>query len=98
MTRTLDITKAIILPGPPRDVHEVRNAFRGGRRGCKACATRTGALHMPYIRAGHRVKRTDEGKSQGLSLVDSTVRHAHCIKYYYNIEFQILYAYMLLID
>jgi hypothetical protein len=20
------------LPGPPRDVHEVRNAFRGGRR------------------------------------------------------------------
>jgi hypothetical protein len=58
--------------------------------------TRTGALYMPYS-AGHRGKRTDEGKSQGLSLVDSTVRHAHCIKYYYNIEFQIMYAYMLLI-
>jgi hypothetical protein len=56
------------------------------------------ALYMPYIRAGHRGKRKDEGKSQGLSLVDSTVQHAHCIKYYYNIEFQILYAYMLLID
>jgi hypothetical protein len=28
------------------------------------------ALYMPYIRAGHRGKRTDEGKSQGLSLVD----------------------------
>jgi hypothetical protein len=65
--------------------------------GCTACTTRTGALYMPYIRAGHRGKRTDEGKSQGLSLVDSTVRHAHCNKYYYNIEFQILYAYMLLI-
>jgi hypothetical protein len=75
------------LPGPPRDVHEVRNAFPGGAR----CTCRTSC-------AGHRGKRTDEGKSQGLSLVDSTVRHAHCIKYYYNIEFQTLYAYMLLID
>jgi hypothetical protein len=28
------------LPGPPRDVHEVRNAFRGVRRGCTACTTR----------------------------------------------------------
>jgi hypothetical protein len=48
--------------------------------GCMACTRHPGALYMPYIRAGQRGKRTDEGKSQGLSLVDSTVRHAHCKK------------------
>jgi hypothetical protein len=40
-----------LLPGPPRDVHEVRNAFRGGRRGCTACTTRTCLLMAGLLNA-----------------------------------------------
>jgi hypothetical protein len=45
--------------------------------GFTACTRRPGAL---YIRAGHRGKRTDEGKSQGLSLVDSDWFHFQTIE------------------
>jgi hypothetical protein len=48
-------------------------------------------------RPGIFTKSVTLSEVAGAGCTACTTRHAHCNKYYYNIEFQIVYAYMLLI-
>jgi hypothetical protein len=62
------------LPGPPRDVHEVRNAFRGGRFGMYNA-------HRRVVRAEHprRTPREAFGRGKIPGVVAGGLNRTACI-------------------